>query len=280
MTLKRIAGLRRLNPGPFWLVRWPRRGGGRAEDLDPEALAGSGSAAHVRCCRQRQLTCLGGLTAGGDVLLELPGRQHQAAHGCAGAHPVPVRYPPGQQHKAAGGDAEHLVSAVDLGRALEDVEGLVLVVVDVQGAGEASGVDELGQGEPAVGVFPGGLERHEVAEEPVGFAVAGIESIRPVLYEHGSPPFQVYLLLVEHTWSITKCRNQSSPAATSRRCGVSRPPPPGPGSCGRRRNCSPPRATRRPRSSRSRRGPGWRGLPCTPPSPASRPSSKRPSTCC
>src|SRR5215467_9550990 len=184
MTMKRIAGLRRPNPGPFWLVRWPRRGGGRAEDVDPEALAGSGGAAHVRCCRRGQLTCLGRLTAGGDVLLELPGRQHQAAHGCAGAHLVPVRYPPGQQHKAAGGDAEHLVSAVDLRRSLEDVEGLVLVVVDVQGAGGASGVDELGQGEPAVGMLPRGLERDEVSEEPVGFAVAGSESVRLGLRGH------------------------------------------------------------------------------------------------
>src|SRR5215471_12406775 len=222
MTMKRIAGLRRLKPGPFWLVRWPRRGGGRAEDLDPEALAGSGGAAHVGCCRQWQLTCLGGLAAGGDVLLEVPGRQHQAAHGCARAHLVPVRYPPGQQHKAAGGDAEHLVSAVDLRRALEDVEGLVLVVVDVQGAGEAGGVDELGQGEPAVGMLPGGLKRHEVAEEPVGFAVAGTESIRLSVSGHGQLPFRVYFLSIRYIWSIVKCQKRSSPAATSRRYGVSR----------------------------------------------------------
>ncbi len=53
---------------------------------------------------------------------------------------MPVRYPPGQQHEAARGAVEHLVSAVDLRPALEDVEGLVLVVVNVQWAGEASGV--------------------------------------------------------------------------------------------------------------------------------------------
>src|SRR5262249_33453347 len=100
-------------------------------------------------------------------------------------HLMPVWYPPGQQHEAARGDAEHLVPAMDLRRALEDVEGLVLVLVDMQRAGKASGVDELGQREPAVGVLPGGLERHEVAEEPVGWAVAGTKSVRSGLCEHG-----------------------------------------------------------------------------------------------
>ena len=52
--------------------------------------------------------------------------------GASGLTLVPMRQPLRQQHEAARGDAEHLVCAVALRRALEDVDGLVLVVVDVQ----------------------------------------------------------------------------------------------------------------------------------------------------
>jgi hypothetical protein len=99
-----IAGLRRVNPEPLWPVLWPRRRGGRAEDFDPEAFAGGGSAVHVRGSRRGQLTCLGRLTAGHDVLLELPGRQHQAAQGRAGAHLMPVRYPVGAENPVTAAD--------------------------------------------------------------------------------------------------------------------------------------------------------------------------------
>jgi hypothetical protein len=73
------SSLRRVNSEPLRLVRPLRRRGRRAEDVDPEALAGSGDAVHVRGRRRGQLWCLRGLAAGGDVPLELPGGQHQAA---------------------------------------------------------------------------------------------------------------------------------------------------------------------------------------------------------
>jgi hypothetical protein len=72
---------------------------GRAEDFDPEALAGGG-VAHVRGCRRGQLTCLGGLAAGGDVALELPvviTGPSATRHGCrhhAGVAPPPVSQQP------------------------------------------------------------------------------------------------------------------------------------------------------------------------------------------
>jgi hypothetical protein len=64
-----------------------------------------------------------------------------------------MRQPLRQLHEAARGDAEHFVCGVDLRRAVEDVEGLVFVVVDVQGlakpAGWANSVRASDRGWPA-----------------------------------------------------------------------------------------------------------------------------------
>src|ERR1700736_1054404 len=83
----------------------------------------------------------------------------------------------GQHDEAARTRGERLVPAMDLSVTFQNVKGLVLVVMDVKGAGRTGGIDELGQGEPATGVFRYRLHRDQVAEEPVCVTRSGVESV-------------------------------------------------------------------------------------------------------
>src|ERR1700682_2349190 len=90
----------------------------------------------------------------------------------------------GQHDEAARSGGERLVPAMDLSPTFQNVKGLVLVVMDVKRAGRTGGIDELGQGEPATGVFRYRLHRDQVAEEPVCVTCSGVEGVELGLNVH------------------------------------------------------------------------------------------------
>jgi hypothetical protein len=88
-----------------------------------------------------------------------------------------VRDRPGQQDEVPGAGRQDLAGAAELDGAGQDVEHLVLGLVSVQRRREAGRVDEVRDRESAGGVRGGGLECHEVSEEPQGFALVVVQDV-------------------------------------------------------------------------------------------------------
>ena len=77
-----------------------------------------------------------------------------------------------------GGGGDLLPVDVDGEIALQHVEGLVLVRLDVQGCGGAAWSRPLHEGERAAGVLPRSLDHEQLAEEPDGLAGLAAATVR------------------------------------------------------------------------------------------------------
>jgi len=72
------------------------------------------------------------------------------------------------------------IAAAEDHLALQDIEGLVLVVVDVQRRPRLRGDDDLAEREAAAGVLGGGLDGDPVRREPEMLAVLRAADDEPV----------------------------------------------------------------------------------------------------
>jgi len=90
-----------------------------------------------------------------------------------------VRDVPWCERVVSGGEVDSLVADLDGDVAVEDVEGLVLVVVDVQGRRRPTRIVGLGLGKAAARLGAAGLDSQATGLEPdVGDAFAGGDVIR------------------------------------------------------------------------------------------------------
>jgi hypothetical protein len=89
-----------------------------------------------------------------------------------------VRDPARQERDRSSPGLETILAADDLEPAIEHVEGLVLVVVDVQRRARARGQGRLHQEQLAAGRGRRGLEREGRVGEPDPLALAGAERDR------------------------------------------------------------------------------------------------------
>ena len=98
-----------------------------------------------------------------------------------------MRDVPRRERVVAGGEVDSLVADLDGDVTVDDVEGLVLVVVDVQGRRRPPRVVGLELGEAAAGLGAAGLDGQATGLEPdVGEASASGDAIR--LGEGGPGP--------------------------------------------------------------------------------------------
>ena len=147
----------------------------RAEDLEPVVGGGPEHWPHVRRRRRggRDLRCgrWGGERA--DEALESGRFRHQQEARLLGTDDERVRNVARAEHERAGARRDRRALDPDRELAIEDVEPLVLVVVDVQRRAATAGHELLGDHHATAGLGAVGLDGREAPEEPEVLSLAG-----------------------------------------------------------------------------------------------------------